>query len=509
MDFDAYETWLGIPPDRRPPTHYDLLGLAAFESDSWTIDQAALRRMGRVRQHQLGPHSDQSQEILSELARARLILMDSDRRAEYDDRLRARGETVSELPDSPASTGSSHATPRFPAPIEAIPDAIGSLVVAERAGESPLIQQHSGQQRVSRWTSWIGRLAFVASHAALIWLFVLFGGTIAAWVWATYYSVWNIPAAPPPKAVPKPTLTESTIAKKNQATTDPTKGRRLDGLIESGLGGRKTDMAARGQNNHSALGSGGSGDRNQEAGVSKWNAVDSEPELDPSEGNQQAAAREGDRRLALLKEHGLRLVGSSYRLDTEADVFRAEIDANRRWTELNLARMQQRATIGPDQQRQAINELAAWVDQCHAAIQVTDRSINEIPRHGGRFMNNIDREDFEGLQAYKKQLEDELRQTSILFNQLRRQPVDPFAKQRADALVNDKQESYDQALREFRQLLDATKQKYKDLASNDEIHRALDSPHKTTKDKPKIEPSPRFNRIEKAQRKKSGGRKKA
>ena len=69
MDFDPYETWLGIPADRRPPTHYDLLGLSPDESDPATIDQAALRRMSKVRQHQIGPHSDQSQEILSELAR--------------------------------------------------------------------------------------------------------------------------------------------------------------------------------------------------------------------------------------------------------------------------------------------------------------------------------------------------------------------------------------------------------------------------------------------------------
>ena len=89
MAFDPYESWLGIPPDRRPPTHYDLLGLAPYESDPATIEQAALRRMGKVRQYQIGPHSDLSQEILAELARARLILMDPDRRAEYDAKLQA------------------------------------------------------------------------------------------------------------------------------------------------------------------------------------------------------------------------------------------------------------------------------------------------------------------------------------------------------------------------------------------------------------------------------------
>jgi len=91
MEFDAYETWLGIPADQRPPTHYQLLGLAPYESDPAAIGQAALRRMSKVRQYQLGPHSDRAEEVLHELARARLILMDPDRRTDYDAKLQARG----------------------------------------------------------------------------------------------------------------------------------------------------------------------------------------------------------------------------------------------------------------------------------------------------------------------------------------------------------------------------------------------------------------------------------
>ena len=49
MDFDPYETWLGIPADLRPPTCYDLLGLASHEPDLAAIEIAALRRMGKVR----------------------------------------------------------------------------------------------------------------------------------------------------------------------------------------------------------------------------------------------------------------------------------------------------------------------------------------------------------------------------------------------------------------------------------------------------------------------------
>ena len=93
MAFDPYESWLGITAADRPPTYYDLLGLSAFESDPEIIEKAALRRMSKVRQHQIGPHSDESQEILAELARARLVLIDPDRRADYDAKLRARSES--------------------------------------------------------------------------------------------------------------------------------------------------------------------------------------------------------------------------------------------------------------------------------------------------------------------------------------------------------------------------------------------------------------------------------
>ena len=43
--FDPYYKWLGIAPEERPPTHYRLLGLNLFESDSDVIEAAADRQM--------------------------------------------------------------------------------------------------------------------------------------------------------------------------------------------------------------------------------------------------------------------------------------------------------------------------------------------------------------------------------------------------------------------------------------------------------------------------------
>ena len=119
MDF--YETWLGIPADRRPPTYYDLLGLPPFADDMAAIEQAALRRMGKLRHHQIGQHSDQSQEILSELARARLVLMDPNRRAGYDAKLRERGDCLSGLGISMVNAGNGNGTGHSPSAVDAVP----------------------------------------------------------------------------------------------------------------------------------------------------------------------------------------------------------------------------------------------------------------------------------------------------------------------------------------------------------------------------------------------------
>src|SRR5262249_39047173 len=101
MDFDPYESWLGIPSERRPLTFYDLLGLATMEADPSRIELAASERMELVRQYEIGPHSDLSRDILTELAYARLVLMDAGRRAEYDAELQSRAVALPDSSDSP------------------------------------------------------------------------------------------------------------------------------------------------------------------------------------------------------------------------------------------------------------------------------------------------------------------------------------------------------------------------------------------------------------------------
>ena len=88
--FDAYHKWLGIPPTERPPTWYRLLGIPPFESDPDVIDAAADQRMTHLRKYQTGANSALSQQLLNEVASARIGLLSPERKAVYDAQLRAK-----------------------------------------------------------------------------------------------------------------------------------------------------------------------------------------------------------------------------------------------------------------------------------------------------------------------------------------------------------------------------------------------------------------------------------
>ncbi len=88
-EFDPYHRWLGIHPREQPADHYRLLGLAPFEEDAEVIDDAAERQIASVRRHQLGQHVALTQEIINELAAARICLLDPGKKAEYDTSIQA------------------------------------------------------------------------------------------------------------------------------------------------------------------------------------------------------------------------------------------------------------------------------------------------------------------------------------------------------------------------------------------------------------------------------------
>jgi formylglycine-generating enzyme required for sulfatase activity len=88
--FDPYHEWLGIPPEEQPPNHYRLLGIASFEGKAAVIQNAADRQMAHLRTFQTGKHAVESQRLLNEIAAAKVCLLDSRKKAVYDQALRAR-----------------------------------------------------------------------------------------------------------------------------------------------------------------------------------------------------------------------------------------------------------------------------------------------------------------------------------------------------------------------------------------------------------------------------------
>lgn len=88
--FDAYHQWLGIPPTEQPPNHYRLLGIALFESDANVISNAADRQMAHLQTFKTGKYSALSQQLLNQVAGARVCLLNAVRKAEYDGALRKK-----------------------------------------------------------------------------------------------------------------------------------------------------------------------------------------------------------------------------------------------------------------------------------------------------------------------------------------------------------------------------------------------------------------------------------
>lgn len=92
--FDPYHRWLGIPPEDQPPNYYRLLGLKLFESDADVIDSAVNRQMAHLRTFQVGPHAALSQNLLNEVATARVCLLNPTKKAAYDDSMRSAAQIV-------------------------------------------------------------------------------------------------------------------------------------------------------------------------------------------------------------------------------------------------------------------------------------------------------------------------------------------------------------------------------------------------------------------------------
>lgn len=102
MALDVYKQWLGIPEEFRPPTHYQLLRVVDFEDDPQKIEAHYKKLNSHVRKYATGQFSLESQDLLNELAKAMLCLIDPVRKREYDEGL---GREFEEDPNAETTTG--------------------------------------------------------------------------------------------------------------------------------------------------------------------------------------------------------------------------------------------------------------------------------------------------------------------------------------------------------------------------------------------------------------------
>jgi hypothetical protein len=174
MDFDPYETWLGIPADLRPPTCYDLLGLAYHEPDLAVIEIAALRRMGKVRLQADGILSEHISEVLAELAKARSILLDSDLRAAYDTELKLRRQERTDIATAPNNGASDVIVLDEPNLPGDAPDGLGSLVITDEPGDQALRKSAIAGPRPPLWKKALLYSAMLLSHLLLLGFFLLY-----------------------------------------------------------------------------------------------------------------------------------------------------------------------------------------------------------------------------------------------------------------------------------------------------------------------------------------------
>ncbi len=97
--FDPYHQWLDIPSGRRPPTYYQLLGIAADEMEP------------EVRAFQTGPQAEACTRLLNEIAQARATLLNPSARTAYDAQLAAAAPAAIE-----AATALPSPAPSWPGP---------------------------------------------------------------------------------------------------------------------------------------------------------------------------------------------------------------------------------------------------------------------------------------------------------------------------------------------------------------------------------------------------------
>ena len=99
--FDPYFQWLGILPNEQPANWYRLLGLKIWEANPTAIEEAAQKQSAIARQHLQGPHALLAQQVLTQIATAKLCLLSASKKISYDQTLREQIQGIPKPPPKP------------------------------------------------------------------------------------------------------------------------------------------------------------------------------------------------------------------------------------------------------------------------------------------------------------------------------------------------------------------------------------------------------------------------
>ena len=94
-----YHLMLDVPEDITSPDHYQLLGLERFEDDQDVIKEATLDANEKLLAWQNSKYHRECDQLMDEVVAAREVLLDTKRKAKYDERLRQR-LGIEESPDA-------------------------------------------------------------------------------------------------------------------------------------------------------------------------------------------------------------------------------------------------------------------------------------------------------------------------------------------------------------------------------------------------------------------------
>ena len=212
----------------------------------------------------------------------------------------------------------------------------------------------------------------------------------------------------------------------------------------------------------------------------------------PTDDEQEASAT-GEAPDDVLKKHGLKLVDSTYVLQGEAEAREKATEMRRLQNEWKIAVKQQQATVSPEARQQTIQYLVDEIDQCHRNMRDADEAMRRIPRYWQHsFANPDDAARHATFLAYRDRTKVYVDMAGEYLKRLRRGPFDAGARAGADAMVSQYRDSYDQARDELWKVVETTDQKYRELARDPELKKAITAIRSKTRARRELGPTREF-----------------